>query len=99
MPKFQVTRQAHRDLEQIDDYVAEDNPRAADQLIEDLFAAMKHAASEPEHAGVRRTDLTDRDVRFMLVRRHYWLVYVVTNANQVIIVRVLHARRDILNIL
>jgi plasmid stabilization system protein ParE len=71
---------------------------AADQLLDDLYAAMQRAADDPERAGIIRDDLTDRDVWFLLVRKNYWPVYTVASTT-VVIVRVLHARRDIPNIL
>jgi plasmid stabilization system protein ParE len=99
VPDFLITEQAQSDLEAIDEYITADNPRAADLLIDDLYSAMQRAADDPEHAGTIRDDLTDRNVRFMLVRKNYWLIYTAASATRVVIVRVLHARRDIPNIL
>ena len=70
-----VTEAAQADLEQIDGYVAADSPDAADRLLDDLYAAMQRAAERPDAVGSVREDLTDRDVRFMPVRKNYWVVY------------------------
>ncbi len=99
MPDFVVTQAAQADLEQIDEYIAADNPAAADALLDDLYDAMQRAADSPDSAGSTRDDLTDRDVRFILVRKNYWVVYVASNASTVTILRVLHARRDISRLL
>lgn len=99
MPDFVIAEAAQADLEQIDQYIAADNPAAADRLLDDLYGAMQRAAEGPETAGSVRDDLTDRDVRFILVRKNYWVVYAVAGAEAVTIVRVLHARRDVPRIL
>lgn len=99
MPDFVITEAAQADLEQIDEYIAADNPAAADRLLDDLYGAMQRAAEAPDTAGGIRDDLTDRDVRFILVRKNYWVVYAFGGAAAVTILRVLHARRDVARIL
>jgi plasmid stabilization system protein ParE len=58
---------AQTDLEEIWGYIAEDNPDAADRVIDDVLAAVRALVSLP-YQGHRRIDLTSRPLRFLLVR-------------------------------
>jgi len=99
VPDFVITEAAQADLEQIDEYIAADNSDAADRLLDDLYGAMQSAADDPERAGSIREDLTERDVRFVPVRKNYWVVYAKGGPATITIVRVLHSRRDVRNVL
>lgn len=74
-PEYIIAEAAQADLEQIDEYITHDDPMAALRLLDDLFAAMQRAADNPKGAGALRENLTDREVRFILVRRSYWIIY------------------------
>lgn len=56
---------------------------------------MQRAAESPQTAGSTREDLTSRRVRFVLVRKNYWVVYASRSDGTVVIVRVLNARMDV----
>ena len=57
------------DLEDIWEYIAQDNLDAADRVVEDLLAACETLATSP-HLGHSRPDLTSRPLRFWRVRSY-----------------------------
>jgi plasmid stabilization system protein ParE len=61
--KYILSRGAERDLEEIWEYIAQDNIDAADRWIAKLFAAFAMLARSPG-LGHNRTDLTDFRVLF-----------------------------------
>jgi plasmid stabilization system protein ParE len=99
VPDYVIAPEAQADLVLIDEYIAWDNPVAADHLLDDLYGAMQRAADEPQTAGSIREDLTSRSVRFTLVRRNYWVIYAARSDGTVVIVRVLHVRMDVRSVL
>lgn len=60
--------EARNDLNEIRGFIAEDNPDAADRLVDDIMDAIVALTRMP-HQGHRRPDLTSRPIRFLLVRR------------------------------
>lgn len=71
------TDRALLDLEAIGDFIAADNPRAAERWVEALMATAERAAAMPM-AGRRVPELGRDDVREVL-KRTYRIVYRVTN--------------------
>lgn len=82
---------AHEDLLEIWCYIAKDNPDAADRLEHDIRLEAQRLVALPT-LGHRRKDLTPRDVWFHTVRKHYLLIYRMSEGIE--IVRVLHGARD-----
>lgn len=80
------TERARCDLQEIGDYIAEDDPRAADRWVQRLFERAERAAALPL-AGRRVPEIGRDDVREVFLRT-YRLVY-----------RVLDASIDILTVL
>jgi plasmid stabilization system protein ParE len=72
LPIFWTDR-ALTDLEAIGDYIARDNPAAAERWVMKLVATAEQAASAPR-AGRRVPELAREDVREVLLRR-YRIVY------------------------
>jgi len=92
MKSYRLTQAAEDDLFQIWTFIAADNVPEADRLEVDLLNACERAANRPDIEHFRR-DLTDKPVRFLLVRSTYLIVYnPATEPLQVI--RVLHGARD-----
>ncbi|MGB9147462.1 MAG: type II toxin-antitoxin system RelE/ParE family toxin [Acidobacteriaceae bacterium] len=88
-----VAPTARRDMQDIYDYLADDNPDAADQVIEQLRQAFRHLGEFPG-SGHSRVDLAGgRGLLFWSVGR-YLVLYRVT-ASSVEIAAVLHGSRDI----
>lgn len=99
MAGFVLTLAAEQDVDEIWEYLAieREAPQAAERVKSDLFQAFELLASTPR-AGHRRGDLTDRRLLFWPVRKTYYVVYR-ADTQPVIIVRVLHGKRDLSRIL
>lgn len=63
MAVYLISPDAMEDLKDIRDFIALDNPTAADDVIDKLFDALEDLAQWPGQGHTRR-DLTDRNVRF-----------------------------------
>ena len=96
MKRFILTKAAKQDVNDIWDYIANDNIEAADRVLDALESAMVKLAKNPG-VGHWREELTDKKHRFFLVCS-YLIVYR-HEAKPLQIVRVLHAARDVQSIL
>jgi plasmid stabilization system protein ParE len=89
--RYVLHPEALRDLEDIWEYIAQDNPDAADRVIDELFNALDTLAASPR-VGLRRPDLTSRPLRFWPVRSY--LIAYVPEEQPLEVVAVLHGRRS-----
>ena len=96
MKRFILTRSAKQDVNDIWDYIADDNIEAADRVLEALDRAMIRLAKNPG-VGHWREELTDNRHRFFLVDSYLIVDRYETKPLQ--IVRVLHAARDVRSLL
>ena len=94
MPKFTRTSRAEEDLIEIWGYIAEDNPHAADQMLETIDAKCTLLAKNPR-LGPARPDLAP-DLRYFPVVS-YLILYRETS-DGVEIVRILHGARRLENL-
>ena len=92
---YRLTPAAVQDITEIWEYIAVDNPRAADRLEQRFFDTFALLAALPR-SGHQRPDWTDKPVLFFPVRR-YLIVYRDTQPLE--IVRVLHGARNIPEVL
>jgi plasmid stabilization system protein ParE len=67
MNGFVLHPDALTDLNEIWEYIAADNPGAADRVLEDIHEAIRALVSFPQ-LGHQRADLTSRPLRFHPVR-------------------------------
>jgi toxin ParE1/3/4 len=88
---IRVLARAYRDLGQIWDYIAADNPSAADQQEEQFYSAIKMLAAQPG-IGHQRADVADARYRFWLVGA-YLIAYRV-RGKQLTVCRIIHSARD-----
>ena len=93
---FILSDDAHDDLIEIQDYIAQDSPRQAVRVIDDIFAIFDKLTLNPMIGHVRE-DLTSRPVRFFSV--HAYLIIYDAAREPLAIVRVLNGYRDIAAIL
>lgn len=96
MPRYVLSPEARRDLGDIRDVIAVDDPAAARRVLTELRAAMRRLAEMPELGHVRE-DLAHETLRFWPVRS-YLIIYR-PEAQPVQIVRVLSSSRDIADLL
>ena len=94
MTGFIVSPAAKGDLEDIWDYLAIEleDPDTADHVIEGIFASFQRISSAPG-IGHFRSDLCSQSVRFWSVWSY--LVVYRHEGDEVQIVRVVHASRDV----
>ena len=91
IPAYEFHPEAEIDLEEIWEYIATENVLAADRVIADVEAALENLASFP-HQGQRRTDLTNRPLRFNRVR-DYLIAYAPDEA-PLWVIAVMHGHRS-----
>ena len=83
--------EAFTDIDQLWDYIADDNIDAADRVLADIHASLRTLVASPR-LGHRRPDLTARPLRFHLVRDY--LIAYAPDETPLWIVAVLHGRRN-----
>lgn len=91
MKRYILTARAKQDVNDIWDYIADDNIEAADRVLDALENAMYKLAKNPG-IGHWREDLTDKRHRFFLVYSYLIVYRLETKPLQII--RVLQAARD-----
>ena len=96
MPGYVLSPEALQDLQGIWDFIAADNPNAANRVVDELFQAFQQLAERPGQGHTRR-DLTQRDVRFWPVRSY--LVVYREHMEPLEVVGILHGARDIPSII
>jgi plasmid stabilization system protein ParE len=91
MSGFALHPEALKDLEEIWEFIAADNPSAADRVLEEIFEAIRALIPFPK-AGHGRSDLTSRPLRFQPVRD--FLIAYAPDEKPLLILAVLHGRRN-----
>lgn len=79
------------DLDEIWDFIATDNPPAADRLIAEIVAAIDALVPFPTR-GHERPDLTSKPLRFIPVREY--LIAYAPDEKPLWVVAVMHGRRS-----
>jgi antitoxin ParD1/3/4/toxin ParE1/3/4 len=92
MSDFRLSPQAFRDIDEIWEFIAEDNLDAADNVRNEIFAACEKLADMPEMGHIREY-LADEPLRFWRV--YSYLIIYRPESRPLEIVRVLHGARDI----
>jgi toxin ParE1/3/4 len=87
------TEEARRWLQEIWEYIAEENPSAAEKTIEGLYNTAQLLARYPE-LGYKYQLSVRNDVRVLLYG-HYRIAYTLTKPNTVNILGIFHAALDI----
>jgi plasmid stabilization system protein ParE len=90
--EFEVSGPARQDLREIYDWIAQDDPAAADRVLSDLRDAIVRLADMPG-LGHIRDDLADESLRVWTVHR-YVVIYQPAR-EPMLVVRVLSGYRDI----
>ena len=97
MSRFTLSREAVSDLELIRDHIAEDNPVAADSVIEAAYRLCSVLAEHPELGRLRRfsESALARIRSFVITDFPNYVIFYRQVPGGVQIVRVLHGARDI----
>jgi len=91
MSGFVLHPDALADLSEIWEFIAADNPGAADRVLEEIHEAMRALVPFPE-MGHRRSDLTSRPIRFHPVRD--LLIAYAPDEKPLVVLAILHGRRN-----
>jgi plasmid stabilization system protein ParE len=91
MSGYALHPEARIDLDEIWEFIREDNLDAADRVISEILTAIKALVPFP-YRGHRRPDLTTRPLRFVLVRQY--LIAYAPDESPLWVVAVMHGRRS-----
>jgi toxin ParE1/3/4 len=91
MAKRHIRPDADHDLDSIWSFIAADNPRAADAMIDRLTEAFDMLLTMPL-AGRTRPEFGENLRSFTV---HNYVIFYVTVPEGIVIVRVIHGRQDI----
>jgi toxin ParE1/3/4 len=91
MSGYALHPEAYADLNDLHDYIAQENPKAADRVITDIFDAIRALVPFPGQ-GHRRHDLTSRPLLFIQVLEY--LIAYAPEEKPLWIVAVIHGRRN-----
>lgn len=94
MPVINRTAPAQRDLDGIYDYIAEDNPAAAERFIRRIHKRLQSLARAPL-IGQRCTDLPDDLPELRLVIVGNYVLFYRALPDGIELYRVIHGARDI----
>jgi len=90
MTEYAFHPQARDDLGEIWDYIAADNPDAADRIVAEILEAIRAIVPFPD-SGHRRPDLTAAPLRFLVVREY--LIAYAPNKKPLWVIAVMHGHR------
>lgn len=96
MKRFVLTPSARQDISDIWSYIADDNPEAADHVLDTLERTLFKLARNPG-IGHWREELADKRHKFFLV--YSYLIVYRHETKPLQILRILHAARDVQTIL
>ena len=88
---YRLTPQAEADIEAIGDYIGERNPPAAVRLIERFIRQWELLSTQP-YSGMARDDISP-GIRHLVMGQY--IAFYRVDGSDVLIVRVLHGRRNI----
>jgi len=88
---FELHPGASKDITEIWQFIAEDNPVAATRFREDILHAIRKLATLP-HQGHRRSDLTSGPLRFQTIRDY--LIAYAPDEKPLVVIAVIHGRRN-----
>ncbi len=88
---FVLHPEAARDIAEIWEFIAQENPLAAGRVRDEILNAVRSLAAFPGQ-GHRRPDLTSRPLRFHAVR-NYLLAYA-PDETRLLVIAVVHGRRS-----
>jgi len=88
---YSLHPEAFADLDDIRDYIAQENPDAADRVISEIFDTIRALVPFPNQ-GHRRPELTSRPLRFTLAREY--LIAYAPQEKPLWVVAVIHGRRS-----
>ena len=93
MAEIRWTEESRRWLFEIHSYIAEDNPKIANRVINDIYNKTQILLEFPQ-IGYKFRSETDGEIRIMLYG-HYRIAYLIKHSNDIDILGVFHGALDI----
>jgi len=87
------TNEAQTWLQDIHDYIAADNPQAAQKVINGIYHRAQGLSSYPESGSYYRSE-PEGDIRILLYG-HYRIAYLLAPSGKIVILGVFHGALDI----
>lgn len=92
--KYRLSPEAERDINEIWEYIAEDNPTAADNVINTIQDALATISKSPGLGRKRPEIPTKAPARYWTVYRHYVIAYL-EDSKPLYVLRVVSGYRDL----
>jgi toxin ParE1/3/4 len=86
-----ITETAYIDLQEIENYISQDSPAIARKFINRIFDKIDQLYKFPE-SGKAVPEINDKSVKELLINR-YRIIYQITDAYHISIVRIVHGAR------
>jgi antitoxin ParD1/3/4/toxin ParE1/3/4 len=90
MTGYDLHPEAFQDIDDIAAYIGEHSPDAAHRVVDEIYRALENLLPFP-HTGHRRTDLTNRPLRFISVRDY--LIAYAPDEKPVWVIAVMHGHQ------
>jgi plasmid stabilization system protein ParE len=91
MSGYALHPEAFIDIDEIAVYIGPESPKAAHRVVDEIYRAIENAVPFPNR-GHRRTDLTDRPLRFIRVRNY--LIAYAPDEKPLWVIAVMHGHRS-----
>lgn len=88
---YDLHPEAFSDIDEIAAYIGQDSPEAAHRVVDEIYRAIQALVPFP-HQGHRRPDLTNRPLRFTVVRDY--LIAYAPDEKPLWVIAVIHGRRN-----
>ena len=92
-----ITKPAEDDIINIISYISKDNKTAAEKMLSLFYKKFQNLSITP-FIGRQRKFITNKDIRFLCIKKNYIIVYEVEQ-NNIVILRVLSTYQDIIRFL
>lgn len=91
MSGYALHPEAFIDIDEIAAYIGQDSPEAAHRIVDEIYRAIQNVVPFP-NSGHRRTDLTNRPLRFIRVRDY--LIAYAPDEKPLWVIAVMHGHRS-----
>ena len=99
--RVKITKSASDDIRKIMEHIAYrlNNPEAALNISEMIISSAESLSIFPKRHRIRRKDSYGRNIRFYLAGNYVIAYWIDDNSRSVEVLRVIHSRRDMNNLL
>jgi antitoxin ParD1/3/4/toxin ParE1/3/4 len=91
MDDYALHPEAFSDIDEIAAYIGQNSHDAAHRVVDEIYQAIQGVVASP-HSGHRRTDLTNRPLRFIRIRDY--LIAYAPDEKPLWVIAVMHGHRS-----